>query len=109
MAIEGVMTLLKRIDNPELSKVQYRKYKENEKLRKQGLLPEKSKSSGSQDIGALLSKYPFIIVIGDKVAGYETEDQIKDAIVNSQVSTSLMKMFEVKERKIKSQILIDIE
>ena len=106
ISIEGLISVLNRIDNPELSKQQYLKYKENKKLRKQGILPSKGKS---QNIGELLSRYPFIIVIENKVAGYETEEQVKKAIINSQVPTNLIKMFEVKERKIKSQVLVDIE
>lgn len=109
MAIEGIMTLLKRIDNPELMKEQYKKYKEAEKLRKQGLLPRKGRTSAAQNIADILSKNPIIIVIGDKVAGYENEDQAKQAIIDSQVPIDMIKMFEVKERKIKSQLIVDIE
>lgn len=109
LSIEAIMNILTRTINPEYNKKQYEKAKERKRLRKAGLLPPTSRSSNQQNIGDLLSKYPFIIVIGDKVAGYETENQVKEAIVNSQITANFIKMFEVKERKIKSQLIVDIE
>jgi len=109
LSLEAIMNILTRTVDPEYSKKQYLKAKEREKLRKDGLLPRSSRQPNQQNIGETLSKYPFIIVIGSKVAGYETEEQIKEAIVESQLIPNAMKVFEVKERRIKSQIIVDIE
>lgn len=109
LSIEAIMNILNRTSDPEYNRKQYEKAKERERLRKAGLLPQNSRASNQQNIGDLLSKYPFIIVIDNRVAGYETEDQVKEAIINSQITANFIKMFEVKERKIKSQIIVDIE
>jgi len=105
---EYAISLLKRMENPEKAKNDSKRYAENEKLRAQGIDPVKNKNVTPQNIGDILTKHPFIIVIRNQVAGYETEEQVVDAIVNSQVSTDLMKMFEVKERKIKSQKVVTL-
>ena len=110
---EGLLSTLRRIENPELAKAQYKKYKETAKLRKQGLWPpvrlKGVAHSNSNGTAELLSKYKLIIIIGDRVAGYENIEQVKEAIVNSMLPTDSMRMFEVKERKIKSQVQVEIE
>lgn len=111
ISIEGVMTLLQRLDNPEKTREYQRKYAESVKLRKQGLLPAttRQKSDNLQDTAELLSKYPFIIVINGRICGYETLDEAREAIAAIGATSDSLKLFEVKERKIKSQFIVDIE
>ncbi len=108
MCIENLYVLLQRIEDPDLMKKQYQQQKKNIELRKQQGLPPRTKIKSSNNTADLLSKYPLIVVIGDIVAGYENEEQIKDAIIASKLSTDMMKIFEVKERTIKSQLIIEI-
>ena len=105
----GLQSIFDRIEHPEQVKARAARYAENSKINKQNGVSSLKRSSNSQNIGVLLAQYPLILVIGNKVAGYETEEQIKEAITNSQVISDSIKMFEVKERKIKSQIIISIE
>lgn len=106
----GFQSLLRRVEFPEKVQAELKRYAENKKLRAQGILPPTQKSINANNVtAAILSKYPFIIVMRDNIAGYETLEQAKDAIINSQIVNQEIKLFEVKERKIQSSIVVNID